>query len=175
MPGPWVHFQENPDFFESFEIAQGAYYETTVYDHHLREQGKGLWKIARPEPRGHDGVWSEATLIAVSDSELHGRISDEQGNALYRQLGWRGFVKPIYEGRQWQLPNLLRHMPGHMGSTVSESSAYQPELAGSDIRRLKGRSSSGERRKGVPEDDRDKLQPGTQPMSKCDLMGHWHQ
>eukprot|EP00434_Breviolum_minutum_P020460 symbB.v1.2.018043.t1/scaffold1425.1/size119490/1 len=40
MPGPWVSFQENREFFKDFKIEKGDYYECYLYDESKAEQGK---------------------------------------------------------------------------------------------------------------------------------------
>ena len=57
MPGPWVSFQENREFFKDFKIEKGDYYECYLYDESKAEQGVGLWQVRCEIESNKDGIW----------------------------------------------------------------------------------------------------------------------
>lgn len=71
MPGPWVYFKDNVEFFQDFQVEEGDYYETQQYDSEKRAQGFALWQVKSLEESNKDGFWVKARLIAASDSHLN--------------------------------------------------------------------------------------------------------
>lgn len=82
--------RDNPDFFQSFNVEQGEYFECTLYDEEHREQGKSAWRISSPEPRKRDGIWAAAKLIAVSDDHLYCWLTEGDGRDASRKF-WLHF------------------------------------------------------------------------------------
>ena len=70
MPGPWISFVENPDFFKDFKAERGDYYECCLYDEGKEEQGYGLWQVRSKIESNKDGIWLVGRLVAVSDPDL---------------------------------------------------------------------------------------------------------
>ena len=70
MPGPWISFLENPDFFKDFRVEKGDYYECCLYDESKAEQGYGLWQVRSKLEDNKDGIWLSGRLVAVSDADL---------------------------------------------------------------------------------------------------------
>ena len=71
MPGPWIYFKENGDFFNDFKVEKGDYYESHQYDPSKQPQGFALWQVRSLIEANKDGIWINARLVAVSDSHLH--------------------------------------------------------------------------------------------------------
>lgn len=86
MPGPWISFQENPDFFKDFKAEKGDYYECYLYDDSKAEQGKGLWQVRSEVEANKDGIWLSARLVAVSDPDLHWWLTSGAGKEKNRRF-----------------------------------------------------------------------------------------
>lgn len=70
MPGPWVYFGDNEDYYNSLNLKKGDYLEATLYDELHGEEGKGLWRVHKQEEKKSHGTWLQANLIACSDGHL---------------------------------------------------------------------------------------------------------
>eukprot|EP00438_Fugacium_kawagutii_P009610 Skav215636 [mRNA] locus=scaffold736:67052:68650:+ [translate_table: standard] len=81
MPGPWIHLEDNPDFYATFSVEKGSYLEVNVYDDSHAEQGKALVRVLASEDRKREGLWIQGRIIEVTDPHLQWWLSAGPGNA----------------------------------------------------------------------------------------------
>lgn len=86
MPGPWIHLEDNPEFFATFSVAKGEYLEVNVYDGQHDDQGRALVRVLASEDRKREGLWIQGKLIAVTDSHLKWWLTDGPGNQSGRKF-----------------------------------------------------------------------------------------
>eukprot|EP00438_Fugacium_kawagutii_P002432 Skav223208 [mRNA] locus=scaffold2072:203972:205516:+ [translate_table: standard] len=79
MSGPWVSFEDNPDFLKSHDFQKGDLVEAYLYDEKGSDQGKGLWSVREVIDKTKDGIWVRGRLIAVSDADLKWWLSKGPG------------------------------------------------------------------------------------------------
>ncbi|CAE7668538.1 unnamed protein product [Symbiodinium sp. CCMP2592] len=70
MPGPWISAATDPDGWDSIALTEGDYVEFQAYDSSHCRQGNVLARIDKLSDRTKDGLWAEATFVAVSDEHL---------------------------------------------------------------------------------------------------------
>ena len=86
MPGPWIYFKENLEFYQDFKVETGEYYETQQYDGEKHPQGYALWQVRSLEEANKDGAWISARLVAVSDGHLQWWMDNGPGKAQKRKF-----------------------------------------------------------------------------------------
>lgn len=79
MPGPWVHLADNTKYYDNLVLTKGDYLEATLYDETHQEQGKGFWRVHKPEDKKPTGQRIQANLAAVSDQHLCWWLTDGPG------------------------------------------------------------------------------------------------
>eukprot|EP00435_Cladocopium_sp_Y103_P007086 s5655_g2.t1 len=86
MPGPWIEFANNPDFYRDFSLEKGTFVETTLAHAVCQERGHGLWQVSQEGQKEKDGIWAMARLIAVSDDSLASWLNTGSGASFNRHF-----------------------------------------------------------------------------------------
>ena len=100
MPGPWIYFKENGDFFADFKVEKGEYYECHQYDPEKSPQGFALWQVKSLVETNKDGIWVNARLVAVSDSHLHWWVTKGPGKDEKRKFNLHLCAKDFAQCRR---------------------------------------------------------------------------
>ena len=100
MPGPWIYFKENGDFFNDFKVEKGEYYECHQYDPDKRPQGFALWQVKSLIETNKDGIWISARLVAVSDSHLYWWVTEGPGKDENRKFNLHLCAKDFAQCRR---------------------------------------------------------------------------
>ena len=100
MPGPWIYFKENGDFFADFKVEKGEYYECHQYDPEKSPQGFTLWQVKSLVETNKDGIWVNARLVAVSDSHLHWWVTKGPGKDEKRKFNLHLCAKDFAQCRR---------------------------------------------------------------------------
>ena len=86
MPGPWIGFETNPDFYKVFEVGGGDLLETWVYDDRGAPQGTALWEVQEMIEKKKEGMWLKARLVAMSDTHLKWWVTKGEGHQYGRHF-----------------------------------------------------------------------------------------
>ena len=100
MPGPWIYFKENGDFFSDFKVEKGEYYECHQYDPDKQPQGFALWQVKSLIEANKDGIWVSARLVAVCDSHLHWWVTNGPGKNENRRFSLHLCAKDFAQCRR---------------------------------------------------------------------------
>eukprot|EP00438_Fugacium_kawagutii_P000030 Skav208216 [mRNA] locus=scaffold3686:21970:30201:- [translate_table: standard] len=160
MPGPWIHLEDNPDFYTTFVLEKGSYLEVNLYDDAHADQGRALVRVLSSEERKKEGMWIQGKLISATDSHLRWWLTSGPGTGTGRKFLFHLCTSKVASCRKTKRkPTVEFHTDYFRTVTAGEltgmavpwfkSAECKPEIE-AEVARLAGNPSAGGAGSGTP-------------------------